>query len=117
MSSYKLTWETILKNPLTGGGTGSIYIAENIFFEVLSNVGIIGFILFIMFLYSAGKKGCQYLIKIYPHQDISERGIGLMVLIITVALFVDKQVSYELAGDKDRFTFIGIAINLSHMKK
>lgn len=117
MSSYKLTWETILKNPLTGGGTGSIYIAENIFFEVLSNVGIIGLILFIMFLYSAGKKGCQYLIKIYPHQDISERGIGLMVLIIIVALFVDKQVSYELAGDKDLFTFIGIAINLSHMKK
>jgi len=117
ISLYKSTWETILKNPLTGAGTGAVYIAENIFFEILSNVGIIGLTLFIMFLYSVGQKGCQYFIKIYPYQDISERGIGLMVLITTVALFVDKQVSYELAGDKDLFTFIGIAINLSHVKK
>lgn len=116
-SLYKSTWETVLKNPLTGAGTGAVYIAENIFFEILSNVGIIGLALFIMFLYSAGRKGCQYLTKIYPYQNISERGIGLMVLIITVALFIDKQASYELAGDKDLFTFIGIAINLSHVEK
>ena len=116
ISSYKLTWEIILKNPLIGAGTGAIYIAENIFFEILSNVGIIGLMLFIMFLYSAGKKGCQYLIKIYPYQDVSERGIGLMVLIVTVALFVDKQVSYELAADKDLFTFLGIIINLPFLK-
>ena len=94
LSLYKSTWETVLKNPLTGAGTGAVYIAENMFFEILSNIGIIGLTLFIMFLYSAGRKGCQYLTKIYPYQDISERGIGLMVLIITVALFVDKQVSY-----------------------
>ena len=117
LSLYKSTWETVMKNPLTGAGTGAVYIAENIFFEILSNVGIIGLTLFVMFLYSAGRKGCQYLTKIYPYQDISERGIGLMVLIITVALFVDKQVSYELAGEKDLFTFIGVAINLSHVEK
>lgn len=116
MSLYKLTWETILKNPLTGAGTGAIYIAENIFFEVLSNVGIIGLILFIMFLYSVGRKGGRYLTTIYPHQDITERGIGLMVLVISIALFIDKQVSYELAGNKDLFIFLGIIMNLPFLK-
>ena len=116
MFIYKSSWETVLKNPIIGAGTGAIYVAENIFIEVLSNVGIIGFMLFIMFLCSIGRKGYQYLMKIFPCQDISERGIGLMVLIITIALFIDKQVSYELTGDRDLFTFLGIIINLPFLK-
>jgi hypothetical protein len=116
MSSYKLTWEIILKNPLIGAGTGAIYLTENIFFEILSNVGIIGLILFIMFLYSVVKKGFLYLFKIYYKQEKELKSISLMIIAIAIVLFIDKQVSYELAGDKDLFAFLGIIINLPFLK-
>jgi len=115
--SYQSTWKTILQNPLIGAGTGTIYLAENIFLEIISNVGIIGLVLFIMFLYSVARKGCQYLRRTYPRQDEMTGGIGLIVLAITIALFIDKQVSYELAGDKDLFVFLGIMMNLPLMIK
>jgi len=117
ISDYQSTWKTILQNPLIGAGTGKIYIAENIFLEIVSNVGIIGLIPFIISLYLVGRRGYQYLTWIYAHQNGMTRVIGLIVLTVTIALFVDKQVSYELAGDKDLFVFMGTVMNLSHMIK
>jgi O-antigen ligase len=116
ISLYKSRWETVLINPLIGEGTGSIYLAENIFLEIFAEIGLIGLIVFIMFIYFIAKKGFLYLFKIYYKQEKELKSIGLIIIVITIALFIDKQVSYELAGDKDLFAFLGIIINLPFLK-
>jgi O-antigen ligase len=116
ISLYKSRWETVLINPLIGAGTGSIYLAENIFLEIFAEIGLIGLIVFIMFIYFIAKKGFLYLFKIYYKQEKELKSIGLIIIVITIALFIDKQVSYELAGDKDLFAFLGIIINLPFLK-
>ena len=42
-------------------------------------------------------------------------GIGLVVVTVAVALFMDKQVSYALDGDKDLFVFLGLVVNLPYL--
>jgi len=109
---YQSLWQETQQEPLLGMGTGSVGIAENIFLEIYANVGIIGLLCFLAFLYSVARRGVRYLISIYPHGDRVTRAIGLLVITVAVALFMDKQVSYALDGDKDLFIFLGLVVNL-----
>ena len=112
---YQSIWLETQQKPLLGLGTGSVHIAENIFLEVYANVGIVGLLCFLAFLYSVARHGVRYLARIYPHERGMTRGIGLLVLVVLVALFTDKQVGYALDMDKDLFIFLGLMLNAAYM--
>jgi len=112
---YQSIWRETQQQPLLGLGTGSMGIAENIFLEVYANVGLIGLLCFLAFLYSIAKHGVRYLVRACPCGNTMVRGIGLLVITIAVALFMDKQVSYALDGDKDLFIFLGLVANLPYI--
>jgi len=112
---YQSIWWETQQQPLLGLGTGSVSLAENIFLEVYANVGLIGLLCFLAFLYSIARHGVRYLVRAYPCENTMVRGIGLLVIIVAVALFMDKQVSYALDGDKDLFIFLGLVVNLPYI--
>ena len=92
-----------------------MHIVENMFLEVYANVGILGLLCFLAFLYSIARRAIQYLVRVYPHENKMIREIGLLVLVISVALFTDKQVGYALDMDKDLFIFLGLILNAAYM--
>jgi len=112
---YETIWLETQKKPVLGLGTGSVHIAENMFLEVYANVGILGLLCFLAFLYSIARRAIQYLVRVYPHENKMIREIGLLVLVISVALFTDKQVGYALDMDKDLFIFLGLILNAAYM--
>jgi len=114
-SLYQAIWQETRQRPVLGLGTGSVHIAENIFLEVHANVGIVGLLCFLAFLYSVARQGLRYLVRVYPHERGMTRGIGLLVLVVSVALFTDKQVGYALDMDKDLFIFLGLMLNAAYM--
>ena len=114
---YETIWQETQKKPVLGLGTGSVHIAENIFLEIYANVGILGLLCFLAFLYAVARQGLRYLLRVYPYESQMRRGIGLVVITVAVALFMDKQVSYALDGDKDLFIFLAVMVNLSKQSK
>ena len=115
LTLYQSIWQETQQQPILGLGTGSAHLAENIFLEVYANVGLIGLLCFLAFLYSIARHGVRYLVRAYPCENTMVRGIGLLVVAVAVALFVDKQVSYALDGDKDLFIFLGLVVNLPYV--
>ena len=117
MTLYQSIWQETQQQPILGLGTGSMNLAENIFLEVYANVGIVGLLCFLAFLYSVARHGLRYLVRVYPHERGMTRGLGLLVVTVAVALFMDKQVSYALDGDKDLFVYLAILVNIGYWSK
>lgn len=112
---YQTLWQRTQQNPLIGLGTGSVHIAENIFLEIYANVGILGLLCFLFFLYAVAQQGLRYLVRVYPYENHIMQGMGLVVVAVAVALFMDKQISYALDGDKDLFIFLGLVATLPYI--
>jgi hypothetical protein len=43
------------------------------------------------------------------------QGAGLIVIVITISLLIEKQFSFALDMNKDLFTFLGLVVNLPTM--
>ena len=109
---YQTLWQEAQQDPVLGLGTGSVHIAENIFLEIYANVGILGLLCFLFVLYAVAQQGLRYLVRVYPYENHIMQGMGLVVVTVAVALFMDKQISYALDGDKDLFIFLAAIVNL-----
>ena len=119
LERYQAAIRLFAQKPLLGGGTDSFAqrtqldkYPHNIFLEIASENGLIGLLVFFVFLGSVVRAGFRYLtihrIRLDPH----ERSIGLAVLTVSLILLVEKQFSYSLTMHKELFTFLGIIANL-----
>jgi|GEM_PF-170618 len=97
-------------NPWIGMGTGGIGIAENMFLEIFAHIGLFGVAIFLFYLGAVGRSVFRFFKN--THKDARISGIAVTVLMISVALFFDKQFSYALDSYKDFFVFVGILINV-----
>lgn len=107
-----------LQKPLLGVGTGGFPVGypHNLFLEIAAENGIIGFIIFICFLFLVIQKGFKYMIFYLPKLDEYSKNISLIILTLSVTLFIEKQFSYSLDMHKDLFVFFGLVVNLPLIK-
>ncbi len=122
LERYEAAIKLFTQRRLLGGGTNSYSqrtkldeYPHNIFFEVISENGLIGLLVFLGFLSSIVWAGFRYFtihrIRLDPH----ERSIGLAILTVSLTLLVEKQFSYSLTMHKELFVFLGLIVNLPYL--
>ncbi len=116
---YQAAIRLFVQRPLLGGGTNSYEqrtkldeYPHNIFLEIISENGLIGLLVFLVFLGSVVWAGFCYLKTRHIKFSPQERAIGLTVLVISLTLLVEKQFSYSLTMHKELFSFLGLIVNL-----
>lgn len=119
LERYQGAIKLFAQRPLLGGGTNSYEqrtkldeYPHNIFLEIISENGLIGLLIFFVFLGSVVWAGFRYLAIWHIRFDPHERAIGLAVLTVSLILLVEKQFSYSLTMHKELFAFLGIVVNL-----
>ena len=123
LERYQAAIRLSAQSPLLGSGTDSYRqlteysYPHNIFLEIVSENGLIGLLVFVCFLGSIAWPGFRYLATQYSRLDPHERAIGLVVLVVSLTLLVEKQFSYNLTMHKELFAFLGIAVNLTYLSK
>jgi len=102
-----------LGSPLFGVGTGGLgEYPHNLFLEVAAENGILGLLVFLGFLTAVANRVFIYLTAILPKLSASSKSLALAVLLVGLALFIEKQFSFDLTMHKDLFAFLGLAVNL-----
>jgi len=118
LEQYQATKRLFAQRPLLGGGTAGYSqrtefgYPHNIFLEIVSDNGLIGLLVFLCFLISVLRYGVLYITKHFRRSHQSEKTIGLIILVVVVTLFIEKQISYSLTTHKDLFTFLALIVNL-----
>jgi len=118
LERYQATKRLFAQRPLFGGGTDgyaqrtAFNYPHNIFLEIVSDNGLIGLLVFLCFLISVLRYAILYLTKKFRISHQSEKAIGLIILVIVVTLFIEKQISCSLTTHKDLFSFLAIIVNL-----
>ncbi len=118
LERYQVARRLFAQRPLLGGGTDGfaqrtgLGYPHNIFLEIISENGLIGLLVFACFLGSIIRSGFRYLAIQHIRFDSHERAIGLVVLVVSLILLVEKQFSFNLTMHKDLFAFLGITVNL-----
>ena len=114
---YSAVWYLFKNKPLFGIGTGGFELGEhqyphNIFLEIAAENGLLGLIIFFGFLFTICQKGYQFLKDNFIEINKQAKIMSLIILIIGVSLFVERQFSYGLDMHKDLFVFFGVIVNL-----
>lgn len=118
LEGYRAAATLFAQNPLLGVGTDGyaqhtgLGYPHNIFLEIASENGVIGFLVFASFLGSITWYGLRWIAMHPTIIDPQARAIGLTVLVVALTLLVEKQFSYGLTMHKDLFTFLGLMVNL-----
>jgi O-antigen ligase len=107
------------QSPLVGRGTGSFKVGEdeaftyphNIFAELLSENGLIGFALFTAVLLIGFGAGIQVLrMRPGPHVSIAEwkyqRSCAVIMLACTILYFSNAQTSFDISGNSGLWFFL-----------
>jgi len=94
------------ENPIFGKGIEKAY-PHNIFLDILIEEGIIGIVIFILFLIYYFKMSLSYL-----HKTKQNYHLFYFIFIITIMLLIEAQFSFRLDGHKWLFMFIALNINL-----
>ena len=95
----------------TGGYPGKGY-PHNIFLEIGVENGLLGLIVFFGFLFAICQKGYQFLNKNILEINKQARVMGLIILVVGISLFIERQFSFGLDMHKDLFVFLGLIVNL-----
>ena len=95
----------------TGGYPGKGY-PHNIFLEIGVENGLLGLIVFFGFLFAICQKGYQFLNKNILKINKQARVMGLIILVVGISLFIERQFSFGLDMHKDLFVFLGLIVNL-----
>jgi len=123
LERYQVAIRLFDQKPLLGGGTDSfrqrteLGYPHNIFLEIASENGLIGLFVFLCFLGSIVWSGFRYLKTRQIRFSPQERAIGLVVLVVSLTLLVEKQFSYNLIMHKDLFAFLGLTVNLATISR
>ena len=118
LKHYSDAWQLFKNNPLFGIGTGGFPegYPHNIFLEIAAENGLLGLIIFFGFLFTICQKGYQFLNDNFIEINKQEKIMSLVILIIGVSLFVERQFSFGLDMHKDLFVFFGLIVNLQLTK-
>lgn len=117
-----LVSELFLKHPIIGAGTGGFAYytrwgyPHNIILEVLSESGLIGLMVLLGFLFAVAFKAFKIMLNL-RYLDETHRSIGLVILTVAITLFIGRQFSYGLDGNKDLFIFLALITNYYVMVK
>ncbi|MBA7523744.1 hypothetical protein ES705_15878 [subsurface metagenome] len=114
---YSSAWQLIKQKPLFGLGTGGFQTGgrqypHNIFLEIAVENGLLGLVIFLYFLFTVCQRGYQFLNKNIINNYKQAKIIGLIVLVVGISLFIERQFSFRLDMHKDLFVFFGLIINL-----
>ena len=114
---YSSAWQLIKQKPLFGLGTGGFQkggrqYPHNIFLEIAVENGLLGLVIFLCFLFAICQRGHQFLNENFIKNNKQAKIIGLIVLVVGISLFTERQFSFRLDMHKDLFVFFGLIINL-----
>ena len=112
---YSDAWQLFKDKPLFGRGTGGFPergYPHNIFLEIAVENGLLGLIIFFGFLFAICQKGYQFLNDNFIKINKQGKIMGLIILVISVSLFVERQFSFSLDMHKDLFVFFALIVNL-----
>jgi len=114
---YSTAWQLFKQKPLFGLGTGGFGTSgeqypHNIFLEIAVENGLLGLVIFLCFLFTVCQRGYQFLSKNIIKNNKQAKIIGLIVLVVGISLFIERQFSFRLDMHKDLFVFFGLIINL-----
>ena len=111
---YSDAWYLFKNKPLFGIGTGGFPggYPHNIFLEIAAENGLLGLIIFFGFLFTICQRGYQFLNDNFIKINKQAKIMSLIILIIGVSLFMERQFSFGLDMHKDLFAFLGIVVSL-----
>jgi O-antigen ligase len=114
LKHYSDAWQLFKQKPLFGMGTGGFPggYPHNIFLEIAAENGLLGLVIFLCFLFTVCQRGYQFLNKNIIKNNKQAKIIGLIVLVVGILLFIERQFSFRLDMHKDLFVFFGLIINL-----
>jgi O-antigen ligase len=121
LEKYSTAITLFKQNPLLGVGTNGYELLtefgypHNIFLEIAVENGLLGLIAFGCFLMFVSRQGFRYVKFHLPKLNKQMQGAGLIVIVITISLLIEKQFSFALDMNKDLFTFLGLVVNLPTM--
>ena len=114
---YSKAWQLFKQKPLFGLGTGGFRLEGhqypyNIFLEIAVENGLLGLIVFLCFLFAIYKRGYLSFNENFVNNDKQIKIIGLIILVVGISLFTERQFSFGLDMHKDLFVFFGLIVNL-----
>ena len=114
---YSTAWQLFKQKPLfglgtSGFGTGGGQYPHNIFLEIAVENGLLGLVIFLCFLFTVCQRGYQFLNKNIIKNNKQAKIISLIVLVVGISLFIERQFSFRLDMHKDLFVFFGLIVNL-----
>ena len=114
---YSTVWQLFKQKPLfglgtSGFGTGGGQYPHNIFLEIAVENGLLGLAIFLCFLFTVCQRGYQFLKENFMKINELAKIMGLIILVIGVSLFAERQFSFGLDMHKDLFVFFGLIVNL-----
>jgi len=114
LESYSTAWQLFKNKPLFGIGTGGFPggYPHNIFLEIAAENGLLGLIIFFGFLFTICQKGYLFLKDNFIEINEQAKIMSLIILIIGISLFAERQFSFGLDMHKDLFVFFGLIVNL-----
>jgi len=114
---YSTAWQLFKQKPLFGLGTGGFVLGEcrypyNIFLEIAVENGLLGLVIFLGFLFVICQRGYQFLNESIIKINKQAKIMGLIILVVGLSLFIERQFSFGLDMHKDLFVFFGLIVNL-----
>ena len=114
---YSTAWQLFKQKTLFGLGTGGLGTGEgqyshNIFLEIAVENGLLGLVIFLCFLFTVCQRGYQFLNENFIKISKQTKIMGLIILVVGISLFIERQFSFRLDMHKDLFVFFGLIVNL-----
>ncbi len=114
---YSTAWQLFKQKPLFGLGTGGFGTSgeqypHNIFLEIAVENGLLGLVIFLCFLFTVCQRGYQFLNESIIKINKQAKIMGLIILVVGLSLFIERQFSFRFDMHKDLFVFFGLIVNL-----
>lgn len=118
---YSKSIEYFNENPLFGLGTGGFLGKEgtnphNLLLQIVTENGIIGLLIFIVFIYTI-LLNIKFYIRKFETNSQTNKSIGYIIIFVTISLFIEAQFSLAIDQVKDLFIFFALILNLSNILK